>query len=79
MYLCCTQMDAKVTSRIALEKQEFFTTLISTVTDIKTTYTSKESMKAWSYDLQRHAQKCDERVCELAQSWVDQLLKVSTP
>ena len=34
---------------------------------------------AWSYDMERSAQKCVERYCELANKKVKQLYKVSTP
>ena len=33
---------------------------------------------AWSYDMERHAQKCVERNCELANKKTEQLYKVST-
>ena len=34
---------------------------------------------AWSYDMERHAQKCVERYCEWANKRVEQLYKVSGP
>ena len=33
----------------------------------------------WSYDLEGHAKKCEERYCELANKTTQQLYKVSTP
>ena len=33
----------------------------------------------WSYDMEGHAQKCDDRCCELANKKVEQLYKVSSP
>ena len=34
---------------------------------------------AWSYDMERHARKCFERYCELANKKTEQLYKISSP
>ena len=36
-------------------------------------------ISSWSYDMERHAKKCVERYCELANRTTQQLYKVSTP
>ena len=36
-------------------------------------------ISSWSYDMERHAKKCVERYCELANKTTQQLFKVSTP
>ena len=36
-------------------------------------------ISSWSYDMEGHAKKCEERYCELANKTTQQLYKVATP
>ena len=45
----------------------------------KITMLGKFACLLWSYDMERHAKKCVERYCELANKTTQQLYKISTP
>ena len=38
-----------------------------------------ETISSWSYDMEGHARKCEERYCELANKTTQQIYKVATP
>ena len=40
---------------------------------------SEADISSWSYDMEGHAKKCEERYCELANKTTQQLYKISTP
>ena len=56
-----------------------FASRISAVGTEKLPSSKNLSISSWSYDLERHAKKCVERYCELANKIAQQLYKVSTP
>ena len=45
----------------------------------KLPYSENLSISSWSYDMERHAKKCVERYCELANKTTQQLYRVSAP
>ena len=45
----------------------------------KLPYSENLRISSWSYDMERHAKKCVERYCEVANKTIQQLYKVSTP
>ena len=55
-----------------------FSMLTSTNTDVEEEETNPKDIRAWSCDMDDHAQKCVERFYEWARKTVDQLQKVST-
>ena len=61
-----------------MEKQTWFSRLISTSKDIKTEEKTPMTSQLGSYDMEGHAQKCVEPYYELTHKTIDQLHKVST-
>ena len=81
VYLGCTRRECKPNENIFEQKKD----------DVRMTYFFWRNRKlprcekphaktaAWSYDMERRAQKCVERYCELANKKMKQLYKVSSP
>ena len=76
--LGCPQRPAQVNNRLVVEKQNLFSKLISTYTDVRTEEKNPKDITAWSYDIEGHAQKCVVRYCHLTHKTVDKLHKVPT-
>ena len=66
IFFGCTQREAEVDHHAVQAKADLFRRITSTeVTDEKKETTSRP-ITAWSYDTERHAEKCVEKHCELA-------------
>ena len=81
VYLGCTQRERIPNTDIIDEYRKMFQSRISAGSTEKLTIFVEESGKvtAWSYVMAGHAQKCVERLCELAIKNIEQLHKVPTP
>ena len=79
VYLRCTQLEWKLNETIIEECKKMCESRISAgATEILPGWEKPHAQTlAWSYEMERHAQKCVERHCELANSNVEQLYKVS--
>ena len=69
VYLGCTQRQCQISIDIVDNYRTMFESRISAGATEKLPY----------YDMERHAKKCVERCCELANKTTQQLYKVSTP
>ena len=79
VYLGSTQRECKPNETIIEQHTQMFESRISAGATEKITRVGKASRKtvAWSYDMERHAQKCVGRYCELAElESVEELSKV---
>ena len=79
LYLGCTQRQCEISIDIVDNYMTMFESGISARATEKTPYSENLRISSSSYDMERHAKKCVERHCELANRTTQQLHKVSTP
>ena len=77
--LGCTQRQCEISKDIVDKYRTMFESRISTGETEKLPCSENLCISSWSYDMERHAKKCVERYCELANKTTQQLYKVSTP
>ena len=78
VYFGCTQRQCQI-SRDVDNYRTMFESRISAGGAEKLPFPQNLRISSWSYDMARHAKKCVERYCELANKTTQQLYKVSTP
>ena len=79
VYLGCTQRQCEISKYIVDNYRTIFESRISAAATEKLPCSENLSISSWSYDMERHAKKCVERYCELANKTTQQLYKVPTP
>ena len=79
VYLGCTQRQCQISKDIVDNYRTMFESQISAGGAEKLPFPQNLRISSWSYDMNRHAKKCVERYCELANKTTQQLYKVSTP
>ena len=79
VYLGCTQRQCKISKDFVDNYRTMFESRISAGATEKLPCSENLRISSWSYDIERHAKKCVERYCELANKTTQQLYKVSTP
>ena len=77
--LTYTQRQCEISKDIVDNYRSMFESRISAGGTAKLPYSENFRISSWSYDMERHAKKCVERYCELANKTTQQLCKVSTP
>ena len=83
-FLGCTQRECQISKDIVANYRDMFETRFSVWAKEKlpTKASGKldaETIYSWSYDMEGHAKKCVERLCELANKTTQELHKVATP
>ena len=79
VYLGCTQRQCQTSKDIVDNYRAMFESRISAGGTEKLPYSENFRISSWSYDMEGHAKKWEERYCELANNTTPQLYKVSTP
>ena len=79
VYLGYTQRQCEISKDIFDNYRTMFESRISAGATEKLPCSENLRIFSWSYDIERHAKKCVERYCELANKTTRQLHKVSTP
>ena len=79
VYLGCTQRQCEISKDIVDNYRAMFESRIAAGGTEKLPYSENLSISSWSYDMERHAKKCVERYCELANKTTQQLYRVSAP
>ena len=79
VYLGCTQRQTEISKDTLDTYRTMFESRISAGGTEKLPYSENFRISSWSYDMERHAQRCLERYSELANKTTQQLYKVSTP
>ena len=79
--LGCTQREWKISTDTVDKYRDLYESRISAGATKKLLCSGKPDadISSWSYDMERHAKKCVERYCELANKTTQQLHKVATP
>ena len=75
----CTQRQCEISKDIVANYRTMFESRISAGATEKIPCSENLSISSWSYDMEGHAKKCEDRYCELANKTIQQLYKVSTP
>ena len=77
--LGCTQRQIEISKDIVDNYRAMFESRSSAGGTEKLPYSENFRISSWSYDMEGHAKKCVERLCELANKTTQQLYKVSSP
>ena len=78
VYIGFYQRQCEISKDIVDNYRTMFESRISAGTTEKLPCSENLRVSSWSYDMERHAKKCVERYCELANTTTQQLYKVST-
>ena len=80
VYLGCTKRECQTSKDIVDNYRNMFESKICDGATEKLLCSEKlgANISSWSYDMERHAKKCVERYCELANKTTQQLFKVAT-
>ena len=79
VYLGCTQRQCEISKDNVHICRAMFESRISAERTEKLPYSENFRLSSWSYDMEGHAKKCEERYCELSNKTTQQLYNVSTP
>ena len=85
VFLSCTQQESQISKDIVDNYKNMFESKISAGAVEKLTETRVSgkldaiTVSSWSYDMEGHAKKCEERFCELVNKTSQQLHNVATP